>query len=560
MSSTWHTLSVQQTAAALQVDPNVGISAEQAADALAMQGPNRLVEKRRRGLMAMLFSQFSDFMILVLIAAAVVSGLLGEIIDSIAILVIILLNAVIGVVQEYRAERALEALKDMAVPNVTVRRDGHPVTIASEDLVPGDILLLEAGNLVPADVRLTATAALQLNEAALTGESTAVGKRIDALSDAGLAIGDRNNMAFRGTLVTYGRGEGAVVATGMDTEIGRIAQLLERSERPLTPLQQRLARFGRRLAMLVLLVCAVVFAFGLLRGVDPLLMFLTAVSLAVAAIPEALPAVITIALALGARKLVHGNALIRQLPAVETLGSVTVICSDKTGTLTQNRMQVEAFMLHGQRHARLDGRAGYPADALFAALALNNDAQFGRDHTMLGEPTEVALLQAVIDSGRDAAALRVAAPRVAELPFDADRKMMTTVHQHRGGLRAFTKGAPEALLPRCTASIGADGGAEAAASAFAPDALLQEAEDLAADGYRVLALAYRDWQALPETMDSDNLEAELVFVGLVALMDPPRPEVLEAVAACRGAGIRPIMVTGDHPVTALAIAERLGIA
>jgi Ca2+-transporting ATPase len=558
MSSTWHTRSVQQTAEALHVDPSVGISAERAADTLATQGPNRLVEQRRRGLMAMLLGQFSDFMILVLVAAALVSGLLGEIIDSIAILVIILLNAVIGVVQEYRAERALEALKDLAVPNVTVRRDGHPVTIVSEDLVPGDILLLEAGNLVPADVRLSETAALQLNEAALTGESTSVGKQVDALSDTGLAIGDRDNMAFRGTLVTYGRGEGVVVATGMATEIGRIAQLLERSERPLTPLQQRLARFGRRLAMLVLLVCTVVFAFGLLRGVDPLLMFLTAVSLAVAAIPEALPAVITIALALGARKLVQSNALIRQLPAVETLGSVTVICSDKTGTLTQNRMQVEAFMLNGQRHARLDGRAGHPADMLFGALALNNDTQFGGDHEMLGEPTEVALLQAVIDSGRDVEVLRAAAPRAAELPFDADRKMMTTVHRHHGDLRAFTKGAPEALLPRCTASIGADG--EADTAGFAPDALLQDAENLAADGYRVLALAYRDWQALPETLDSDALEADLVFIGLVALMDPPRPEVLEAVAACRGAGIRPVMVTGDHPVTALAIAERLGIA
>ena len=558
MSLIWHTFSVQQTTEALRVDPNLGLSAERAAEALATQGPNRLVEQRRRGLMAMMFDQFSDFMILVLIAAAVVSALLGEIIDGIAILVIILLNAVIGVVQEYRAERALEALKDLAVPNVTVRRDGQPVTIASEDLVAGDILLLEAGNLVPADVRLSATAALQLNEAALTGESTSVGKRIDALSDIELAVGDRENMAFRGTLVTYGRGEGVVVATGMDTEIGHIAQLLERSERPLTPLQQRLARFGRRLAMLVLLVCAVVFAFGLLRGVDPLLMFLTAVSLAVAAIPEALPAVITIGLALGARKLVHSNALIRQLPAVETLGSVTVICSDKTGTLTQNRMQVEAFMLNGQRHTRLDGRTGHAADLLFTSLALNNDAQSGVDQKMLGEPTEVALLQAVIDSGRDAAALRAASPRVAELPFDADRKMMTTVHQRHGGLRAFTKGAPEALLPRCTASVGADG--EAGAAALAPDAVLQDAEDLAADGYRVLALAYRDWQALPETLDSDKLEADLVFIGLVALMDPPRPEVLEAVAACRGAGIRPVMVTGDHPVTALAIAERLGIA
>ena len=391
MSTAWHTRSAQQTLEANAVDANLGLGAEEAARRLAAQGPNRLVEQRTRGLGAMVRGQLSDFMILVLIGAALVSGMLGELIDTIAILVIVLLNATIGVIQEYRAERALEALKRLSVPSVTVRRGGHPVTIPSEDLVAGDLLLLETGNLVPADVRLLEAAALQLNEAALTGESTPVTKQVEPLEDAELGVGDRSNMAHRGTLVTYGHGEGVVVATGMDTEIGRIAELLEQSRRPQTPLQQRLTRFGRRLAALVLVICVLVFAAGLLRGVDPLLMFLTAVSLAVAAIPEALPAVVTIALALGARKLVRHNALIRQLPAVETLGSVTVICSDKTGTLTQNLMRVEAFVVNERLHPLSDDAHGEPADTLFMALALNNDAQFDGAGEVIGEPTEAAL-------------------------------------------------------------------------------------------------------------------------------------------------------------------------
>ena len=560
MTDQWHRCSAQQTAQALGVELPSGLSSERAGQALARHGPNRLVEQRRRDLGSILLGQFSDFMILVLISAAVVSGLLGELTDSIAILVIILLNAVIGVVQEYRAERALEALKRLAVPSVTVRRDGRPVTLASEALVPGDVLLLEAGNLVPADVRLVEASALQADEAALTGESTPVAKQVEALADAGLGVADRSNMLFRGTLVTYGHGEGVVVATGMDTQIGHIADLLERGRRPETPLQRRLARFGKRLAILVLLICAIIFLGGLLRGVEPLLMFLTAVSLAVAAIPEALPAVVTIALAIGAHKLVRHHALIRQLPAVETLGSVTVICSDKTGTLTQNRMRVEAFVVDGVTRRSGDELRGQPADTLFAALALNNDSRFDDGDGVIGEPTEAALLQAVADSGRDARALRQAAPRVAELPFDASRKMMTTVHRSRSGLRTYTKGAPEAVAARCVRCMDATGRTDNDDEGFDRAALLRQAEGLAAEGYRVLAFACRDWQQLPDAPVGEGIETDLTFVGLVALLDPPRPEVREAVATCRAAGITPIMITGDHPVTARAIAERLGMA
>jgi Ca2+-transporting ATPase len=555
MTAPWHTLNPSETAQHLQVDPTSGLDGQASRQRLKQHGPNRLIEGRRRGLLAMLAGQFRDVMILVLLAAAVVSGLLGEWHDTLAIAVIVLLNAGIGVIQEYRAERARAALKKLTVPQVSVLRDGHPLTLPAEQLVPGDRVMLQAGDLVPADLRLIEVSGLEVDEAALTGESTPVLKQAASLGDPGLPLADRRNMAYRGTLVVYGRASGLVTATGMATEIGRIADLLQAGEHPQTPLQQRLGQFGRRLAAIILMICAVVFAIGLLRGVEPVLMFLTAVSLAVAAIPEALPAVVTISLALGAHKLVRQHALIRQLPAVETLGSVTVICSDKTGTLTQNRMHVEAFVVNEQIH-QLDTPAGEPAARqLFEGLALNNDAQFDRHGTLLGEPTEVALLDAVVKVGGDPKALRRQLPRVAELPFDAGRKMMTTLHAMDGGVRAYTKGAPEQLLTRCSHQLQQDR-RQPLDSAM----ILQLAEGLAGDGYRVLAVACREWQTLPEPLHSDTVESGLTFIGLVALMDPPRPEAQQAVATCRAAGITPMMITGDHPVTARAIAHRLGIA
>jgi Ca2+-transporting ATPase len=555
MPAPWHTLTPAETARQLRVDMVAGLNRAEVQRRLSQHGPNRLAEPRRRGLLRMLLGQFQDTMILVLVGAAVVSGLLSEWQDTLTILVIVLLNAIMGVVQEHRAERALQTLKQLSVPAVRVRRDGHALSLAAEQLVPGDLVMLQAGDLVQADLRLLEVSGLEVNEAVLTGAAIPVTKQAEALQDPALAIGERRNMAYRGTQITYGRASGLVVATGMATEFGHIAALLQQGEHPPTPLQQRLGQFGRRLAGIILAICALLFLIGLLSGEPPVLMFLTAVSLAVAAIPEALPAVVTIGLALGARKLVQQHALIRQLPAVETLGSVTVICSGKTGTLTENRMHVEAFVADGRLH-QLDPPATTPAARqLFEALALNNDAQFDMQGRLLGSPTETALLNAAIAMGGDPKAQRLAMPRVAELPFDAGRKLMTTLHADGGGIRAYTKGAPEQLLARCRHQL-----QDAGLRPLATGDILQLAEGLASDGYHVLAVAWRDWDALPAPLDSTVVEQDLCLLGLVALMDPPRPEAREAVATCRSAGIKPLMITGDHPVTARAIAHRLGIA
>ncbi|RPH73928.1 MAG: HAD family hydrolase, partial [Candidatus Rokuibacteriota bacterium] len=453
------------------------------------------------------------------------------------------LNAAIGFVQEYRAERAMAALKAMAAPTATVLRDGATAVIPAADLVPGDVVLLEAGRIVPADLRLLEAARLRVEEAALTGESVPAEKTPAPLPAEGLPVGDRTNMAYKGTTVAYGRGRGVVVATGMQTEFGRIAASLQQAEEVKTPLQRRLTRFGKNLSFAVLAICGVVFVAGLARGEPPLPIFLVAVSLAVAAIPESLPAVVTISLALGARKLVAKQALVRRLPAVETLGSVTYICSDKTGTLTLNRMRVEAYYCDGV--IRRAPEAGGPWDELLLALALSNDAGQGPTGATVGDPTEVALVAAAREAGVDRAKLERRFPRVAELPFDSERKCMTTVHRDpAGGFVAFTKGAVEAVL--------------ACARDVRPP-LLAVAERMATDGLRVLAVAVRRWRELPGPIDPETLERDLILLGFVGLMDPPRDEAREAVTMCGAAGIVPVMITGDHALTARAVARRLGI-
>lgn len=535
-----------------------GLSAEEAQNRLKKYGPNALEEKKKKTAFMMLMDQFTDFMIIVLMAAAVVAGVAGKPTDAVAIIAIVILNAIIGFVQEYRADKAMAALKKMAASASTVMRDGRPADIPSSEIVPGDIVLLEAGQVIPADMRLLETANLKVEEAALTGESVPVEKHTLRLDDEHLSTGDRVNMAYQGTIATYGRGEGVVVATGMQTEIGKIAAMLQAEKGLKTPLQKRLAVFGKKLAVAILIICAIVFVKGLLLGEPVMLMFLTAISLAVAAIPEALPAVITIALAIGAKKMVKKNALIRKLPAVETLGSVTYICSDKTGTLTLNQMTVEEIYVDGEivRNTAFQVSKGAqsPSHLLMTALALSNDARPGTEGRIIGDPTEVALYSIAKNKRFDKDELESKFPRVAEIPFDSERKCMTTIHKWSDGYVSFTKGAIDVLIEKSKDILMSDGpGALKAADIYSVN------ERIAADGLRVLGVAMRTWDRLPDDISPENIETDLTVLGLTGMMDPPREEARNAVAVCQSAGIKPVMITGDHPLTARVIAQRLGI-
>jgi Ca2+-transporting ATPase len=552
----WHCLSVEEVGARLGTDVTAGLGRAEVASRLSRYGPNAIQEGKRRSVWRLLLDQFTDFMIIVLLAAAVISGFIGEVIDTVAILVIVLMNGTVGFIQEYRAEKAIAALKKLAAASARVVRGGAVAAVSAADLVPGDVVVLEAGNLLPADLRLFETVALKTEEAALTGESVPIEKQTAPVTGADSTVGDRKNMAYKGTSVAYGRGRGLVVATGMATELGKIAALLSQEAEVKTPLQKRLAESGRRLAIAALVICGIVFLFGLARGEPLALMFLTAVSLAVAAIPEALPAVVTISLALGAYKMVKQNALIRRLPAVEALGSVTYICSDKTGTLTQNRMHVEEFWI-GRRHLEQPAGQGLEGEAtrlLLTALALNNDASAPEGGKEFGDPTEIALLLAARQAGYEKDALEAATPRIAELPFDSERKLMTTFHRDGPGVIAYTKGAPEKVVERCASAL-----RDAQATSLAAREALEMAEGMATEGLRVIGIAYRKWGGVPATLDPGEVERDLVFLGLVGMIDPPRPEATEAVQSCKTAGITPVMVTGDHPATARAIALRLGI-
>jgi len=535
-----------------------GLTNDEARKRLNEYGPNELMEKKKKTAIAMFLDQFKDFMILILIGAAVISGFIGELSDTIAIIVIVVINAVIGFIQEYRAEKAMDALKKMAAYTATVIRDGVHTSIAASELVPGDIVVLEAGRIVPADMRLLETFNLKVEEAALTGESIPVEKQCDALSDKSLPLGDRKNMAFKGTVVSYGRGLGIVVATGMDTELGKIASMLQGEEEVKTPLQKRLVIFGKRLAIAVLVICAIVFGFGVFRGEPILLMLLTAISLAVAAIPEALPAVVTISLALGAKKLVKLHALIRKLPAVETLGSVTYICSDKTGTLTLNKMTVEKVFIEDKLVPVSDltkGGSSEEVNALFmTALALSNDAQTDNEGDIMGDPTETALYSIAKTQNYNKKELEKIYPRILELPFDSDRKCMTTFHRWKQGYISFTKGAIDTLMERSVNVLTSHGLKD-----IDVERLASINEMMAQDGLRVLCIAYRIWDEIPSDFSPKSVETGLTIIGLTGMMDPPREEAKEAVSMCKNAGIVPVMITGDHQLTARTIAKRLGI-
>ena len=566
----WHIKTIQEVEEAFATSAG-GLTEEEARRRRERFGPNKLEELKKRTVITMFLDQFKDFMIIVLITAAVVSGIIGEPKDTIAIITIVLLNAVIGFVQEYRAERAIAALKEMAAPTATVIRDGALRNIPAAELVPGDVVLLEAGDLVPADMRLIESAQLKVSEAALTGESVPVEKHTKVLRDPQLPLGDRKNMAYKGTTVTYGQGKGIVVATGMATELGKIAALLQEEEEVKTPLQKRLARFGQRLALAVLVICGLVFGMGLLRGEPPVLMFLIAISLAVAAIPEALPAVVTISLALGAKKMVKQNALIRKLPAVETLGSVTYICSDKTGTLTLNKMTVEELYVDGRvlkaqeiekikvgveaetHHSSLPPSPS-PLNLLLLALALSNDARLDAENNLMGDPTEMALFSFAREKGFAKDELERRFARVGEIPFDSDRKRMTTVHKWGDRFVSFTKGAIESMLEGSSSILTSEG-----PISVDPSFILEANERMARDGLRVLCVAMREWESLPAEISPETIELDLTILGLVGMLDPPREETPEAVAQCKKAGIIPVMITGDHPATAEEIAERIGI-
>ena len=553
---TFHQLSQTQTIQTLDTDPTQGLNSQQAQERLAQYGENKWKEKAPKTFMQRFWAQFKDVMILILLAAAAVSFAIAcvegepkEFFEPVLILLIVVLNAIMGVMQESKAEKALDALKNLSAPHARVIRDGQEAVIDAALLVPGDIIHLEAGDFIPADSRLLRSVSLKCEESALTGESVPSEKDAQAVVAENAPLGDRSNMVFSGCSVTYGTATAVVTATGMDTEMGRIASLLDKENESQTPLQKKLSQLGKYLGILALAACCIIFVVGLANGIPPLEIFMTAVSLAVSAIPEGLPAIVTVVLSIGVQRMVKKNALIRHLPAVETLGSASVICSDKTGTLTQNRMTLVKAFADGQTEAEAICTQNSQAVCKllrYASLCCDGTVVFHDDQEQhIGDPTETAIVLAAHKNGMPKEILDKQYPRLAELPFDSDRKLMTTVHQMGEKCVVIVKGAFDMMAPRCVA-----GNLDAAQSMV---------EAMSSDALRVLAIAYKEVDVLPLNLTSENLECGLTFMGLVGMIDPPRPEVKDAVKTCRKAGIKPVMITGDHVVTAAAIAKELGI-
>jgi len=551
-----HSRTREEVLKELSTNAEKGLTAAQIADLQQKHGPNQLREKKKKTNLQRFFDQFKDVMILILIAAAVVSFAVvcveqnwGELFEPLLIVLIVVLNAVMGVVQESKAEKALDALKSMSAPHARVIRDGKEAVIAAAELVPGDIIRLEAGDFIPADARLLASVSLKSEESALTGESVPSEKDAEEACDEKSPLGDRHNMVFSGCSVTYGTATAVVTATGMDTEMGKIANLLDGEENTLTPLQRKLAQLGKYLGIVALAACGVIFVVGLANDIPVLEIFMTAVSLAVSAIPEGLPAIVTIVLSIGVQRMVKKNALIRRLPAVETLGSASVICSDKTGTLTQNRMTLTQVYVDGM--AETEKVSADNSDAVkklltYGTLCCDGSVVIeGETEQHIGDPTETAIVYAAYKNGLLKDALNKVSPRLAGIPFDSDRKLMTSVNRIDGKNIVIVKGAFDMMVPRCIR------GDMAAAKRMT--------EEMSSAALRVLAIAYKEIDEIPQNPTSEKLESDLIFMGLVGMIDPPRPEAKDAVAICRRAGIKPVMITGDHVVTASAIARELGI-
>ena len=564
MSTKYYKQSISEVEQELKTSLKTGLSKIEAKKRLEQDGPNTLGTRKKRGLLMKFIDQFKDFMIIVLIVAAVLSGVIAhEWTDAAIIMIVVLINAILGVFQEAKSEAAINALKEMSTPVAHVRRDNEILQVSSTEIVPGDVVLLEAGDVVPADMRLGLAASLKIEESALTGESVPVEKNTKIPKGDEVALGDRADMAYSNTTVTYGRGEGIVTGTGMTTEVGKIATMLNESDETDTPLKQNLNQLGKTLTIMILAICVVVFVVGIFtkQGSEPMNklmidMFLVAVSLAVAAIPEGLPAIVTIILALGTQAMAKHKAIVRKLPAVETLGATDIICSDKTGTLTQNRMTVEKLYYNSSIHSS-DQKIN-KENPLLLSMILVNDTKIENGGNLLGDPTETALIQYAFDQQIDVQGLLKQDPRIQEVPFDSERKLMSTVNKYKNGkFYVAVKGAPDELLKRVT-SIENDGQVSPITSKQR-DKILATNQDLAQNALRVLGFAYKVIDEPYKTPVTNNVEQDLVFVGLVGMIDPERPEAKAAVAEAKSAGIRTIMITGDHQVTAAAIAERLGI-
>jgi len=554
----WHNKPADFALTEYKTDKSKGLKPAQAESRLKDFGHNAIQGRREAPLIIRFFAQFNDFMVIILLFAAGLSYFAGRmhgeesLTEPLVILAIVILNAILGLVQESRAQRALAALKQISQPSAKVLRGGQAVVIKVEEIVPGDIVYLETGDIVPADLRLVSAVNLKSEESALTGESAPVEKDADAIVAASAPLGDRINMVFSGSSITYGRGRGIAIATAMGTEMGKIASLLMAEKAPDTPLQRKLAETGKILGVSALIICAVIFVIGIYRQIPPMEMFITSVSLAVAAIPEGLVAIVTIMLAIGVTRMAKRSAIIRKLPAVETLGSATVICSDKTGTLTQNRMRIVEIST-GRGSLRNDSNDGLD---IIKLGALCNDSIVSEGN-VLGDPTEAAFITSLLEYGLDKGRLEDEKQRIAEIPFDSKRKLMTTVHRDNGGYMSITKGAPDVLLRRCTHYY--ENGKIQAMATTRQNEILRQVSKMADRALRVLAVSFRQLDSAPKGIQYDELEENLIFAGLVGMIDPPRPEVREAVATCKAAGVRPVMITGDHPQTALAVARSIGI-